>query len=550
VTTRRHFLGQMTVAVGGVFGAPTILRSAPEAPDLILRGGVIIDGLGRPRFQADLAITGDRITAIGRKLREQGAVEIDCRDRIVAPGFVDVHSHGDGTVFDDPNQESLIRQGVTTIIVGADGSSRAPAMDPDSDAPLTIAAVLERFDRVGPSTNIGTLVGLGSVRELVIGEADRPATPAELDRPATPAELRRMVTLVERALADGALGTSSGLEYTPGAFAPLEELVALCTPLSERGLAYHTHMRNEDDALIEAVEEAIAVARGAKCGLQIAHLKTQGPRNWPKLDTVFERIGAARATGLDVAFDRYPYLAYHTGLTNLFPAWTRDGGMTRFFERIEDRATADRIRAEANEKAALIGGWENVQISRVSVAEDEVVVGQRLGSFAQQLSLDPYDVAVGLLRRNDGSVSMIGFAMSEENLEKILAHPQGMVASDGTAYAISGPARRGSPHPRGAGSFARVLGRYVRERKTLTLEQAVQKMTALPASRVGITSRGRLAIGAYADVVVFDADRVTDRADFRDPFQYAEGITATIVNGGLTFVDGGRGLRTGRALRG
>lgn len=541
MTTRRHFLGQMTVAVGGVLGAPTILRSAPEAPDLILRGGVIIDGLGRPRFQADLAITGDRITAIGRKLREKGAVEIDCRDRIVAPGFVDVHSHGDGTVFDDPMQESLIRQGVTTIIVGADGSSRAPAMDPDGDAPLTIAAVLERFDRVGPSTNIGTLVGLGSVRELVIGEADRPATPAEL---------RRMVTLVERALADGALGTSSGLEYTPGAFASLEELVALCTPLAERGLAYHTHMRNEDDALIEAVEEAIVVARGAKCGLQIAHLKTQGPRNWPKLDTVFERIGAARATGLDVAFDRYPYLAYHTGLTNLFPAWTRDGGMTRFFERIEDRDTADRIRAEANEKAALIGGWENVQISRVSVAEDEVVVGQRLGSFAQQLSLDPYEVAVGLLRRNDGSVGMIGFAMSEENLEKILAHPQGMVASDGTAYAISGPARRGSPHPRGAGSFARVLGRYVRERKALTLEQAVQKMTALPASRVGITSRGRLAIGAYADVVVFDADRVTDRADFRDPFQYAEGITATIVNGGLTFVDGGRGLRTGRALRG
>ncbi len=490
-----------------------------------------MDGTGRPRFDADVAITGDRVTRIAQRLTERGAREIDCRGLVVAPGFVDVHTHADGSLFDDPLMESVVRQGVTTVVIGADGSSRGPR----------IRDVLARVAALPPGANVATLVGLGTLRGEVVGDDDRPATPNEL---------AEMVRRVDEAVNDGARGTSSGLEYTPGAFASRAELTALCRPLSAVGLAYHTHMRNEDDQLLEAVDEAIAVATGARCGLQISHLKTQGPRNWGKLDTVFGRVAAAREAGVDVAFDRYPYLAYQTGLTNLFPVWSRDGGTARFLERLGDPTLAARIRADALGKVDLIGGWGNVQITSVSAAEDKLAEGKRLDAWAQGRGVDPYAMAVAMLQRNRGNVGMIGFAMSEANLERILQHEWGMVASDGSALATSGPARRGVPHPRGAGSFARVLGRYVRERRALTLEQAVRKLSALPASRVRLAQRGTLAEGNFADVVVFDPATVSDRADFADPFQYALGIKATVVNGGVSFLDGERFARTGRALKG
>lgn len=524
------------IASAAAVAFPAIVAPRRAAARLILRGGTIIDGTGRPRFQGDVAVTDDRISAIAPRIAERALAEIDCRGHVVAPGFVDVHSHGDGTLFDDPMMEGPIRQGVTSIVVGADGSSRAPQRGEDG----TVAALLARIDALPPAANVGTMVGLGTVRGVVVGEDDRPATADEL---------ARMVALVEQALRDGAMGASSGLEYTPGAFAPLDELIALCRPLAARRLAYHTHMRNEDDRLLEAIDESLAVARGAGCGLQIAHLKTQGPRNWSKLDAVFARIEAARAAGVDAAFDRYPYLAYQTGLTNLFPVWSRDGGTARFFARLDDPATASRIERETREKVALIGGWDNVQITSVSAAEDKPAEGRRLGAYATERGSEPYALTVAMLRRNSASVGMIGFAMSEENLERILQHPQGMVASDGGAFAMSGPARRGVPHPRGTGSFARVLGRYVRERRALTLEQAIHKSTALPASRVGLSQRGTLRVGAFADLTVFDPETVIDRADFTDPFRYAEGFLATVVNGSVAFANGQRQRPSGRALR-
>jgi len=537
---RRAFVSRIATTVAVLSGAPALVGLGRRDADLILRGGTVVDGTGRPRFVADLAVTGDRIAAIAPRIADRGTREVDCRGLVVSPGFVDIHSHGDGTMFDDPMMESLVRQGVTSIVVGADGGSRAPSGNGEGDGTGSVRALLDRIDALRPGTNVGTCVGLGTVRGVVVGADDRPATADEL---------ARMVALVEQALRDGALGASSGLEYTPGAFAPLDELIALCRPLAARRLAYHTHMRNEDDRLLDAIDESMAVARGAGCGLQISHLKTQGPRNWGKLDDVFARVAAARTAGVDVAFDRYPYLAYQTGVTNLFPVWSRDGGTARFFARLDDPATADRIRAGTLDKVALIGGWDNVQITSVSAAEDKPAEGKRLGTYAASRGEEPYAFTVAMLRRNGGSVGMIGFAMSEANLERILQHEWGMVASDGGAFAMSGPAHRGVPHPRGTGSFARVLGRYVRERKALTLEQAVRKCSALPASRIGLADRGVLRAGAFADVTVFDADRVIDRADFIDPFQYAEGFKATIVNGGVTFLDGERRERTGRAVR-
>lgn len=533
--TRRTFLETGAASLVALADTRWVRRQS-ERPDLILRNGAIFDGLGKPAIEGDLAIAGGRIVAIGPRLAARGVEEIDVRGLAVAPGFIDIHSHADSSLSDDPRAESVIRQGVTTIVAGQDGSSRTPRGDDSGHAPLPVS-----IDGALPAVNVASMIGLGTVRGMIVGNADRRATADEL---------QRMTALVERALNDGACGASSGLEYTPGAFATVDELAAVCKPLASRRLPYATHMRNEDDRLLDAIDESIAVARGAGCPLQISHLKTQGPRNWSKLDEVFARIGRARGAGLDVTFDRYPYIAYQTGLTNLFPVWSREGGNDTFISRLDDPATGTRIRTETLAKVELIGGWDNVMITSVRADEDRQAEGKRVGTFAKSLSVDAYEYTVALLRRNRGSVGMVGFAMSEENLDRILAHPQAMICSDGGGFAIDGPTRRGNPHPRGLGTFPRVLGRYVRERKALSLESAIQKMTSAPAGRLRLADRGQLATGKAADVVVFDPARVIDRATYEAPFQYPDGISVVIVNGTVALRDGERSKAgTGQALK-
>jgi N-acyl-D-amino-acid deacylase len=533
--SRRDFLASSGAALLAAAAPARVPQPRPDAV-LLLRGGTVHDGSGGDAQVMDVALAGGRIVAMGAALPARGGTMIDVHGLVVCPGFIDIHSHGDGTLAADPRAESVIRQGITTIAVGADGSSRASGA-----AAASIAALLSRLDRLQPAPNVVSMIGLGTVRGAVVGNAARAATTSEL---------RTMVAMVDRALADGACGASSGLEYTPGAFASPEELIALCRPLAARGLVYATHMRNEDDRLIDSIDESIAVARGARCGLQISHLKTQGPRNWSRLQTAFDRIEAAQRAGIDIAFDRYPYLAYATGLTNLFPVWSRDGGTAAFLQRLRRRDTAEKIAAETLAKVELIGGWDNVLITSVTAAADRDVEGKRLGSWAASINAAPYSAAVALLERNGGTVGMAGFAMSDENLDRILAHPLGMVCSDGGAFATDGPTRRGSPHPRGAGSFPRVLGRYVRERKALTLEAAIRKMTSMPADRLGLRDRGRLAVGMAADVVVFDPQRIADTATFEQPFQYPVGISLVIVNGAIALREGQRSRTgSGRALR-
>lgn len=547
-TNRREFIVGGAGSLLALSGAPSLVRQQ-GSHDLIIRGGVVLDGTGAAGMEADVAVRGGNIVQVAPRLAGRGTEEIDARGLTVAPGFVDLHSHGDGSLEDDPRQESLIRQGITTIVVGQDGSSRGAGSGPGTAAVAgsgeraaggDFARMLAAIEARGPAVNIASMIGLGSVRGRAVGNDDRPATPDEL---------RTMVAMVQSAIADGACGASSGLEYTPGAFASKEELIELCKPLATRRLPYATHMRNEDDRLLDSIDESIAVARGAGCPLQISHLKTQGPRNWSKLNTVFSRVEQARSAGLNVAFDRYPYIAYATGLTNLFPVWSRDGGTDAFLARLGDASVAPRIKAETLAKVGLIGGWENVHISSVRDSTDRAAEGKRLGAYAKSISADAYDLTVAMLNRNRGSIGMVGFAMSEDNLDRILAHPLGMVASDGGSFAIEGPTRRGSPHPRGLGTFPRVLGRYVRDRKALKLPDAIYKMTAFPATRVQLR-RGVLKPGWPADVVVFDATTAADRATFEEPFQYPAGIRAVVVNGVVALREGQRGERlTGRVLR-
>ncbi len=518
----------------GAAGSPALFSRKDY--DLVIRGGMVYDGTGAEGTVLDVALASGRISEIAPRIASRGREEIDARGLAVAPGFIDIHSHGDENMEEDPRIESMIRQGVTTMVVGADGSSAATG-----SARKSFASYFASVDKLAPGPNVASMVGLGEIRGEIIGDKDRPATADEI---------KAMAAMVENALQDGACGASSGLEYTPGAFASQDELIALCRPLASRRLPYATHMRNEDDRVIEAIDETIAVARGAGCPLQISHLKTQGPRNWHKLDKVFLLVEAARAARTDVAFDRYPYVAYATGLTNLFPVWSRDGGIDGFFARLDDPSMAPRIIQEMLAKVELIGGWDNVQISGVKAAEDRDAEGKRLNAYASSRGLNPFDAVVNLLRRSHGSVGMLGFAMSEDNLERILAHPFGMMCSDGGGFAIDGPTRGGSPHPRGAGTFPRILARYVRERKALTLPQAIRKMTSLPASRVHLGDRGRLAPGVAGDVVVFDPATVADKATFDAPFQYPAGIPIVIVNGVVALRDGQRSSSgSGRAIR-
>ncbi len=537
MTTRRDFLASTGLGLASV-GLPALHLPSAAAYELIIRGAAVYGAAGTAGAELDVGIRAGRIAAVARKLGARGADEIDGKGLALAPGFIDIHSHADGGLGSDPKAESVIRQGVTTVVVGQDGGSRVPA----SDGTTSFRRYFRRVEAMGSAVNVATMVGLGQVRRIVVGVDNRPATKAELVR---------MAALVEKALASGACGASTGLEYSPGAFASREELIALCKPLRARRLPYATHMRNEDDTLIEAIDESVAIAQRAKCPLQISHLKTAGARNWGKLDAVFARIGAAEKAGLDVTFDRYPYVAWATGLTNMFPVWALDGGGEPFLKRLDDPETAARIRTESEDKAALVGGWHNVQLSNVAAEADSDAVGKRLDDWGTLRGLQPYEAAMALLRNSKTNVSTVVFGMSEENLERILAHPKCMICSDGGAFAVSGPARSGHPHPRGLGSFPRVLGRYVRERKVLTLAEAVDKMSGMPARRLRLSGRGKIVVGAWGDLVLFDPATVADKATFEDPFQYPVGVPTVVVNGRIALRDGERvGKGSGKALRG
>jgi len=502
--------------------------SAGQSFDVLIRGGRVVDGTGGPARDADVAVTGGRIAALGDLSSAIASTIIDARGQIVAPGFIDVHTHAD-EIAQHPLAEHFVRMGVTTVIAGNCGGS---ADD--------VAAAFAAIEKTGIALNFATLVGHNTVRRAVMASERRDPTNAELDR---------MKALVRKAMDDGALGFSTGLQYVPGTYAQPPEIVALAKVAGASGGIYTTHMRNEGTELENAVKEALDVGEAAQCPVQISHLKVDAPSRWGVSAKALAMIDAARARGMKVAADVYLYDAASSTLGIRFPSWALEGGQQKIDERLDDPATWARIKEEMKQ---LIRerGLENYTFARIaSYRSDPSLNGLSIPEAAQKLlGKNDLEAQLETMRRmlRAGGASMVYQFMAEDDISRILRHPQVAIASDSGLNVIG----QGVPHPRGYGNTARALGRYVRERKVIALEEAVRKMTSLPADQFGFTDRGRITVGHAADLVIFDPARVADRATYEDPHQYPDGIATVIVNGVPVVRDGAHtNERPGRVLR-
>jgi len=514
------------------FGCARAASGGPAVRyDLLVAGGTVVDGSGAPPFAADVAVRGDRIVRVSRGAlpRERAARVIDAAGKIVAPGFIDLHAHLE-PLLRLPAAESHVRQGVTTALGGPDGGGSWP-----------LGAYLDSVASARLGMNVAYLVGHNAVRAAVMGMADRAPSLTELE------EMRRMVA---RAMGEGAFGLSTGLRYLPGTFATTGEVVALARAAADSGGIYTSHLREEGLGLLAGVAEAIEIGRRARIPVVLTHHKAVGQKMWGASARTLAMVDSARGAGVDVMIDQYPYTATHTGISVLIPSWALAGGDSAFARRVKDPALRDSVARGIvfnilNDRGG--GDLRRVQFSRVAWMPE--LEGKTLHDWAATRGLPSTPergaelVIEAQLR---GGANAIYHVLDEGDVERIMRHPQTMIASDGR---LSQPGD-GHPHPRAYGTFPRVLGRYVRERKVLTLEEAVHKMTGLPAGRLGLRERGRVAEGAFADLVVLDAATVADQATFTAPHQYPAGIEYVVVNGAVA-VDGGRmtGARAGRLLR-
>lgn len=551
---RREFLRIGGCAVAGCALRPAAIFAAPSF-DLVVRGGLVLDGTGLPAYPADIGIIGDRIAAVGAISPEQGRRVLDVTGLHVCPGFIDIHSHSDGDILLYPTADSRVRQGITTELTGNCGGSAAPLggasaeedrrsyQERGIEATWTgVGSYYDLLDKTGVSINQALLVGQGTIRTNAIGNVDRRLTADEL---------AAVIRAVEEAMDEGAFGLSTGLEYTPGRYTPTEELVAMARVAGRRGGLYASHIRNEEAALLEAIDEAIAIGRESGARVQISHLKASGRANWSKQQGALDLIASARRDGVAVLADAYPYTAYSTGLTILLSAAAREGGTADLMTRLKDTAWRERMRREVEDQMAReLGDYALIVIAQVKTPANQGLVGKNIKEIATAWGVEPVDAVLRLIEQEEGSVSIIGHGMSPENVELVLRHPLVMVGSDGSAMAPVGRAAQARPHPRSYGAFARVLAHYVRDRRAIDLPQAVRKMTSMPADQIGLSDRGRIARGKKADLAAFDPARVKDEATFERPHQYATGIPHVIVNG-VAVVESGRhtGAKPGRSLR-
>ena len=530
------------------------------AHDAVIRGGTVYDGSGTPPFDADVAIDGDRIAAIG-KVAGRGRTELDAGGLAVAPGFINMLSWATTSLIADGRSQSDIRQGVTLEVFG-EGWSLGPVNDTMRREQIeqqgdikydigwtTLAEALDTIAARGISPNIASFVGAATVRIYELAHEDR--------RP-TADELGRMRALVESAMREGALGLGSALIYSPATYADTDELVALAEVAGRDGGMYISHMRSEGNRLVEAVDEVIEIARRAKLPAEIYHLKQAGRSNWTKLDAVIDRVERARADGLAITADMYPYEAGATGLSSCFPPWAHEGGLRATLARLRDGGQRARIRDEMERPGT---DWENLYeaagtpegIVLVSFKNERLkpLTGRTLGQVASQRGADPRDVAMDLVLEDESRVGMVIFMASPENLRQEVALPWMSFGSDAGSIAPEGVFLLSQPHPRTYGTFARVLGRFVRDEKAAPLEDVIRRMTGFPAANLKLDRRGLLRAGNFADVAVFDPATISDHATYAEPHRYATGVAHVLVNGTAVLRDGEHtGARPGRVVFG
>jgi N-acyl-D-amino-acid deacylase len=531
-----------------------MLAAPPPVYDLILAGGRVVDGTGAPWFQADVAVLGDRIAAVGDLEDAKAKRRIDARGLVVAPGFIDMLGQSEYNVLVDPRAASKVTQGITTEITG-EGSSIAPlsaAMIEDGRETwahygvrpdwTTLAGYWKAFERARPAINLGTFVGAGGLREMVVGKDDRPATPAEL---------RAMETALAGAMEDGALGLSTSLIYVPGRFASTDEIIALARVAARYGGTYITHQRDEDDGIDGSLEEVFRIARETPIPTEIYHLKVARRANWGRMGAILQKIEKARADGLDVSADQYPWSASSNALDASLPGWVREGGRERMIARLTDPATRARVKASFLEEEKEWPAFAaDILITSVMNPELKKWQGRRVSEIAIAEGKDPLETLLDLIVADRGNTGRVTFTMSEDDVRTALKHPLVSFCTDSGASAEDGVFAEEKSHPRAWASTARIFGRYVRDEKLLTLEEAVRKMTSLPASRMRLHDRGILRPGLFADLVAFDPGRVRERSTYADPTHYSEGFLFVAVNGQLV-VDGGRltDARPGRPIR-
>jgi len=524
--------------------------------DLLIRGATVIDGTGAPGRRADVAVQGGRIAAIGADLAKDGARVIDAKDRVIAPGFIDIHSHSDEAMFVNDALESALHMGVTLVVCGNCGGSSAPVSglaEAELDRELSRLNVqrtwrsfgeyADAVDHVRPSINVCSFVGHGTLRSCVMGADDRAPTKDEL------AEMR---SLLAKSMDEGAIGLASGLIYPPSAFGTTDELAALCEVVRDKGGLYASHIRNESTKLLDAVEENLEIGRRARVRVELSHHKASGQKNWGKVKESTALIERARGEGADVTADQYPYTASSTGLAVTIPNWVHEGGTAKMCERLRDPAVRARIR---NEEVETGRAFDRIVIARARHHPEWA--GKSVQQLADEAGRDPLEWSCDALIEHDGAVDIVHHSMSEDDVRYVMAKDWVCIGSDSRANAPYGPLSFGKPHPRSYGTFPRVLGRYARDERVLGLEDAVRKMTSLTASRPRVHDRGVVKEGAWADLVVFDPSRVTDAATYDDPHRYPVGIEYVIVNGGVALESGetarerhGRFLRQGRDLGG
>ena len=541
---------------------PALAAAQRPEYDFIISGAHIVDGTGAPWVAGDIAIAGDRIVAIGDLSKAVARKRLDAKGLVVSPGFIDVQGQSEFNLLIDNRVASKITQGVTTEITG-EGSSIAPASDrmkKESEEVAkkygvtvdwsTLDEYFKHFQRTKSAINLGTFVGAGGVRNYVMGTVNRPASPQELEQ---------MRQLVAQAMQDGAMGISTALEYVPDTFASTDEIVELAKVARQYGGVYFTHQRSETDAILSSLDEVFAISRRANISTTIWHLKTAYHENFGKMPEVLRRIQEVRAQDIDVAASVYPYTRASNGLVSSFPPWVSEGGIDQMIARFKDPVQRERIKKEMDQPSTtwenewLGSGGDGSGIMLVGLLNPELAKyeGMTLQEIGRQLNKDPKDVAMEIVIADHGHTAQVISIMDEGDVRTAVSNPIVTYGSDSEAQAEDGPLSKTKAHPRAFGTFPRVLGVYVREQHTMSLEEAVRKMTSLAASRVGLLDRGILRPGAFADITVFDPKTVHDVATFGDPMHYSTGVKYVFVNGRPVIWDAAiTGERPGRPLRG